>query len=55
MKEGKKKPKAQTSLWGELFTPKPAIEDGLLSNQSPPKDEDDELDPFLDDYYEADW
>ena len=42
---------ATTNLWGDVFIPKPALEEGLLSNVPQATDQDDEIDPYLDAYY----
>ena len=44
------------NLWGMVFTPRPKLDDGLLSTEPKPAEEKEELDPYLDAYYgEVDW
>ena len=55
MSEKRSKPKLPTSsLWGDLFTPKPTLDEGLLSNAPQAEEQDAERDAYEDAYWEWD-
>jgi hypothetical protein len=55
MSEKRSKPKLPTSsIWGDLFTPKPTVDEGLLSSVPQAEEQDAERDAYEDAYWDWD-
>ena len=55
MSEKRSKPKLPTSsLWGEVFAPKPVVDEGLLSNVPQEEEQSAERDAYEDAYWDWD-